>query len=112
MFSLYTMKMMTSFNLLWYRLYARLNFEGLIVLFFNNMQKNVRVVTIDGYENVPVNDEKALKKAVAHQPVTVALEASGRPFQLYHSVGLSSHNNLLYVTGFLFVTDKSTLNRM
>ncbi|RWR81416.1 cysteine proteinase RD21A-like protein [Cinnamomum micranthum f. kanehirae] len=48
-------------------------------------RKNVRVVTIDGYENVPVNDEKALKKAVAHQPVTVALEASGRPFQLYHS---------------------------
>lgn len=76
------------------------------------MQKNVRVVTIDGYENVPVNDEKALKKAVAHQPVTVALEASGRPFQLYHSVGLSSHNNLLYMTGSLFVTDKSTLNRM
>lgn len=44
------------------------------------------MVTIDGYEDVPVNDEKALKKAVAHQPVSVAIEAGGREFQLYQSV--------------------------
>lgn len=50
------------------------------------LQKNARVVTIDGYEDVPVNDEKALKKAVAHQPVSVAIEAGGREFQLYQSV--------------------------
>ncbi|KAL6858722.1 hypothetical protein ACP4OV_017724 [Aristida adscensionis] len=41
------------------------------------------VVTIDGYEDVPANDEAALKKAVAHQPVSVAIEASGSHFQFY-----------------------------
>lgn len=50
------------------------------------MQKNAKVVTIDGYEDVPENDEKSLKKAVAHQPVSVAIEAGGRAFQLYQSV--------------------------
>ncbi|KAK4754103.1 hypothetical protein SAY87_002207 [Trapa incisa] len=46
---------------------------------------NSKVVSIDGYEDVPPSDEKALKKAVAHQPVSVAIEASGRSFQLYES---------------------------
>lgn len=41
------------------------------------------VVTIDGYEDVPENDEVALKKAVSHQPVSVAIEADQRAFQLY-----------------------------
>lgn len=50
------------------------------------LQKNARVVTIDGYEDVPENDEKSLQKAVAHQPVSVAIEAGGRAFQLYESV--------------------------
>ncbi|KAI4389528.1 hypothetical protein MLD38_001744 [Melastoma candidum] len=48
-------------------------------------RRNARVVTIDGYEDVPTNDEKALKKAVANQPVSVAIEAGGREFQLYES---------------------------
>ncbi|XP_057735554.1 cysteine proteinase mucunain-like [Arachis stenosperma] len=48
-------------------------------------RKNAHVVTIDGYEDVPENDEKALTKAVAHQPVSVAIEAGGRAFQLYQS---------------------------
>lgn len=52
------------------------------------MQKNAKVVTIDGYEDVPSNNENALKKAVAHQPVSVAIEASGRALQLYQSVSL------------------------
>jgi len=47
---------------------------------------NTRVVTIDGYEDVPRDDEKSLKKAVAHQPVSVAIEASSQAFQLYKSV--------------------------
>lgn len=34
------------------------------------------VVTIDGYEDVPANDGEALKKALAHQPVAVAICAS------------------------------------
>eukprot|EP00197_Chlamydomonas_leiostraca_P006203 CAMPEP_0202861608 /NCGR_PEP_ID=MMETSP1391-20130828/2947_1 /ASSEMBLY_ACC=CAM_ASM_000867 /TAXON_ID=1034604 /ORGANISM="Chlamydomonas leiostraca, Strain SAG 11-49" /LENGTH=497 /DNA_ID=CAMNT_0049541025 /DNA_START=70 /DNA_END=1563 /DNA_ORIENTATION=- len=41
------------------------------------------VVTIDGYEDVPENSETALKKAVAHQPVSVAIEADQKAFQLY-----------------------------
>lgn len=50
------------------------------------LQKKAKVVTIDGYEDVPFNDEKSLKKAVAQQPVSVAIEAGGRSFQLYKSV--------------------------
>ncbi|PIN08739.1 Cysteine proteinase Cathepsin L [Handroanthus impetiginosus] len=48
-------------------------------------RKNAHVVTIDGYEDVPENNEQALKKAVANQPVSVAIEAGGRAFQLYQS---------------------------
>ena len=46
-------------------------------------EKNVPVVTIDGHENVPANDENALLKAVANQPVSIAIEASGFDFQFY-----------------------------
>ncbi len=49
-------------------------------------QKNAHVVTIDGYEDVPANDDDALKKAVANQPVSIAIEAGGRDFQLYSKV--------------------------
>ncbi|CAL5070668.1 unnamed protein product [Urochloa decumbens] len=48
-------------------------------------KKARRVVSIDGFEDVPRYDEKSLQKAVAHQPVTVAIEAGGREFQLYES---------------------------
>ncbi|XP_074264073.1 cysteine proteinase mucunain-like [Silene latifolia] len=41
-------------------------------------RKNAKVVTIDGYEDVPAN-EKSLQKAVANQPVSVSVvEGSGR----------------------------------
>ncbi|KAF8413769.1 hypothetical protein HHK36_001762 [Tetracentron sinense] len=40
---------------------------------------------INGYEDVPVNSEKALLKAVANQPVSVAIDASGSAFQFYSS---------------------------
>lgn len=56
------------------------------------LQKNSKVVSIDGYEDVPANDEKALKMAVAHQPVSVAIEAAGRGLQLYSSVNKPFHN--------------------
>jgi len=49
----------------------------------NFTKKNTHVVTIDGYEDVPANNEGALKKAVASQPVSIAIEAGGRDFQLY-----------------------------
>ncbi|XP_009354165.2 low-temperature-induced cysteine proteinase [Pyrus x bretschneideri] len=48
-------------------------------------RKNARVVSIDTYEDVPVNSEEALKKAVANQPIAVAIEGGGRDFQLYYS---------------------------
>ncbi|KAL8172036.1 hypothetical protein V2J09_023840 [Rumex salicifolius] len=48
-------------------------------------RKNAKVVSIDDYEDVPANDENSLKKAVANQPVSVAIEAGGRQFQLYES---------------------------
>lgn len=48
------------------------------------VKKNDRhVVTIDGHEDVPPNNELALMKAVANQPVSVAIEADERAFQLY-----------------------------
>eukprot|EP00195_Chlamydomonas_chlamydogama_P016889 CAMPEP_0202889940 /NCGR_PEP_ID=MMETSP1392-20130828/475_1 /ASSEMBLY_ACC=CAM_ASM_000868 /TAXON_ID=225041 /ORGANISM="Chlamydomonas chlamydogama, Strain SAG 11-48b" /LENGTH=479 /DNA_ID=CAMNT_0049573391 /DNA_START=8 /DNA_END=1447 /DNA_ORIENTATION=+ len=44
---------------------------------------NRHVVSIDGYEDVPENDEPSLKKAAAHQPISVAIEADQKAFQLY-----------------------------
>ncbi|KAJ6681950.1 CYSTEINE PROTEASE [Salix koriyanagi] len=44
-----------------------------------------KAVSIDGFEDVMPYDEKALQKAVAHQPVSVAIEASGMALQFYHS---------------------------
>ncbi|KAJ4702625.1 putative Cysteine protease [Melia azedarach] len=38
---------------------------------------------ITGYEDVPANNEAALLNAVANQPVSVAIEASGSDFQFY-----------------------------
>ncbi|CAE5959534.1 unnamed protein product [Arabidopsis arenosa] len=51
----------------------------------DQIRKNAKVVTIDSYEDVPTYSEDSLKKAVAHQPVSVAIEAGGRAFQLYDS---------------------------
>ncbi|KAI3844956.1 hypothetical protein MKX03_032960 [Papaver bracteatum] len=48
-------------------------------------KKKSHAVTIDGFEDVPENDEKALQKAVSNQVVSVAIEAGGRDFQLYES---------------------------
>ncbi|XP_054794239.1 cysteine protease XCP2 [Prosopis cineraria] len=42
-----------------------------------------RVVTISGYRDVPQNNERSLLKALANQPLSVAIEASGRDFQFY-----------------------------
>ncbi|KAM0006738.1 putative peptidase C1A, papain, patatin-like phospholipase domain-containing protein [Helianthus debilis subsp. tardiflorus] len=44
-----------------------------------------RVVWIDGYEGIPVNDEQSLRKAVANQPIFVSIEAGSRDFQFYSS---------------------------
>ncbi|CAL9232447.1 unnamed protein product [Arabidopsis halleri] len=49
------------------------------------LKKNNNNVMIDGFENLPANDEFALMKAVAHQPVTAVIDSSSREFQLYES---------------------------
>ncbi|KAK9859312.1 hypothetical protein WJX84_009805 [Apatococcus fuscideae] len=49
----------------------------------NPKKEHRHIVTIDGYQDVPPNDEKSLLKAVANQPVSVAIEADQREFQLY-----------------------------
>jgi len=50
------------------------------------LQERCHDVTIDGYEDVPANNEDALQKAVANQPVAIAIEASGQDFQFYSEV--------------------------
>ena len=42
-----------------------------------------KAVQIDGFEDVPSEDEASLEKAVAMQPVSVAIEADHKSFQLY-----------------------------
>ena len=44
-----------------------------------------RIGAITGYEDVPANSAKALKAALAIQPVAVAIEADTFAFQGYHS---------------------------
>lgn len=46
-------------------------------------KENAPAVSIDGHETVPANDEDALLKAVANQPVSVAIDAGGSNFQFY-----------------------------
>ncbi|XP_054821781.1 vignain-like [Prosopis cineraria] len=46
-------------------------------------KENDMIVSIDGHENVPANNEDALLKAVSNQPVSVAIDAGGFDFQFY-----------------------------
>ncbi|XP_057422293.1 vignain-like [Lotus japonicus] len=50
-----------------------------------NTQKMVNepAVSIDGYEIVPENNEVALLKAAANQPISVGIDAGGSDFQFY-----------------------------
>lgn len=50
-------------------------------------------MAISGYEDVPENDEESVLKALAHQPLSVAIDASGRDFQFYSGV-----SSLLYLS--------------
>ncbi|KAG8385445.1 hypothetical protein BUALT_Bualt03G0046000 [Buddleja alternifolia] len=49
----------------------------------NSKKESSHVAKITGYEDVPTNSESALMKAVANQPVSVAIDASGSDFQFY-----------------------------
>ncbi|KAI4336680.1 hypothetical protein L6164_015176 [Bauhinia variegata] len=49
------------------------------------------VVTISGYHDVPANNEPSLLKALSNQPLSVAIEASGRDFQFYSGGVFDGH---------------------
>ncbi|CAI0444842.1 unnamed protein product [Linum tenue] len=51
----------------------------------NKKRSSSPAAKIKGYEDVPANSERALMQAVAHQPVSVAIEGGGFMFQLYGS---------------------------
>lgn len=53
------------------------------------LQADLDAVTISGYEDVPENDEESLLKALSRQPLSVAIEASGRDFQFYSGVSFA-----------------------
>ncbi|KAK1315445.1 Xylem cysteine proteinase 1 [Acorus calamus] len=46
------------------------------------MKGELKIVTISGHEDVPQNEDSVLK-ALSRQPLSVAIEASGRDFQFY-----------------------------
>ena len=43
------------------------------------------VIEIKNYNDITQNNEKALARAVTKQPISVAIQANKRSFQLYHS---------------------------
>ncbi|XP_068658061.1 senescence-specific cysteine protease SAG39-like [Aristolochia californica] len=49
----------------------------------NSKKEASSAAKISGFEDVPANSESALLKAAANQPVSVAIDAGGIPFQLY-----------------------------
>ncbi|KAM7513964.1 hypothetical protein LguiA_003547 [Lonicera macranthoides] len=49
------------------------------------------IVTISGYHDVPANSEDSMLKALANQPLSVAIEASGRDFQFYSGGVFDGH---------------------
>ncbi|CAI0425937.1 unnamed protein product [Linum tenue] len=49
----------------------------------NSAKLNAAAVQIDGYEMVPENDENALMKAAANQPIAIAIDAGGKDLQFY-----------------------------
>ncbi|KAG6549515.1 hypothetical protein Mapa_008895 [Marchantia paleacea] len=51
----------------------------------NKNKEKKDAATITGYEDVPVNSEKDLQKAVAFQPVSVAIDAMSSDWQFYKS---------------------------
>lgn len=67
------------------------------------MQKGNWVVKVDGYEDVPANNENALRNAVAHQPVSVAIDAEGSAFQFYKEVHIFIYTKTIWFISFVIV---------
>lgn len=61
-----------------------------------HLQGRIDVITISGYQDVPENHEDSLLKALAHQPLSVAIEASGRDFQFYSGVRILRLSQLCF----------------
>ena len=57
------------------------------------MQDESQVVTISGYHDVPRNSDESLIKALANQPLSVAIDASGLDFQFYSGVSYLARAN-------------------
>lgn len=53
---------------------------------FHIFQDESQLVTISGYNDVPKDSEKSFLKALANQPLSIAISASGRDFQFYSGV--------------------------
>ncbi|WCJ32698.1 Cysteine proteinases superfamily protein [Euphorbia peplus] len=51
----------------------------------NTKEEANHAANIASYEDVPANNEASLMKAVANQPISVAIDASGSEFQFYSS---------------------------
>ncbi|ONI27173.1 hypothetical protein PRUPE_1G072300 [Prunus persica] len=51
----------------------------------NTKKEASHAAKITGHEDVPANSEAALLKAVANQPISVAIDAGGSDFQFYSS---------------------------
>ncbi|PIA29293.1 hypothetical protein AQUCO_06100066v1 [Aquilegia coerulea] len=51
----------------------------------NKQKEAISAAKITGYEDVPANSESDLLKAVANQPISVSIDASGSAFQSYSS---------------------------
>ncbi|XVE86300.1 hypothetical protein DITRI_Ditri18aG0024500 [Diplodiscus trichospermus] len=49
----------------------------------NTNEEADHAAKISGFEDVPANSEDALQKAIANQPVSVAIDAGGSEFQFY-----------------------------
>jgi hypothetical protein len=62
-------------------------------VFLWRAQKHQRVLSINGYKDVKPNDEEALVCAVSSRPVSVAINAGTKDFQLYADVSALSCSN-------------------
>ncbi|PON32005.1 Peptidase C1A [Trema orientale] len=51
----------------------------------NKKKSSSDAAKISGYEDIPVNSEKALLKAVANHPISIAINAGGPEFHSYSS---------------------------